>query len=463
MLARDVERYIRNTESQSEQQLMALDLTMLEKQREILALTNQQAEIYRQMADVLLSESPDVSGGNNGHIQTLLLRLKKDTDDLAVKQQYLQANLSTCQGLLEQLSEKVTVLETERDKVLFDDPNVVSLSEQIATTQGSVEQAEQTYHSNIDEFKAKLAEYRLDGRYNYLLKRKFGHPEYAGRWIFRNLDSWLARQVNFPRNFNNEKMLLALLDESDLRLNNVKQSYEDLILQRDKCVALQEDKIGLTALYEQATKLQSDISSLEEKLHTASQSLQDNQAGESSLYKEVSQKIAEAMSQLPIAQLNELALKTNSTLDDHLLKGLAQSRDEIKYKEDEFKRQSSSYSQAKANVAGLKNLREQFEVNGMGQSRFEYLLTPTLLTSLIDELIGARSTPDSLLRQLEKSQKMVEMIFESVTTTVSYRRAPSGYSGGSRSSGRSSSSSSSGGFSTRSSTGGGGFRTTDSF
>ena len=95
MKAKDISRIISDHRNVLEHQVSQLNDRIMDNRQQILLLKREQAEIYQQMAKVLLLESPDV--GELSEINQLLLRLKSELGDLNSRLQQLKNKLFNLQ------------------------------------------------------------------------------------------------------------------------------------------------------------------------------------------------------------------------------------------------------------------------------------------------------------------------------------------------------------------------------
>lgn len=93
-----------------------------------------------------------------------------------------------------------------------------------------------------------MAQYSQNRCYNYLLKRNFGENSYKGLGIFRKLDAWAARCVNFSENYQNQKILKALLKESQSRYDIKKGLYQAALEPKENKERIVENNLHLPQL-----------------------------------------------------------------------------------------------------------------------------------------------------------------------------------------------------------------------
>lgn len=468
MQAASVERAIRNFVNEAEQKAARLNLQQLEKQRYVLSLINRQAEIYQRMAVIFLQDSPDVK--NVSDIQSLLKQLKQELSVLEGRYQNLKYSMSQCRTHHDEIINGIRALEGERDNRLAKDDAFAQFITGFFEVRQEYEDVKRLHQEQKAEFEEKLAEYDKEPRYDYLIKRRFGEADYKGKWIFRNLDSWLARQVNFGENRKNQQMLIALLNHSTERYLEVKMRYQKRLEERDRQITYVESDLGLSPLRKKLEELKAQFSRYQRESDEVFDELKANRDGHGSKFMQIAEQLSEVMKRLPLKKLDSLVLMTRSPEDEALLAELVKLKSAIDIEEkniDELQTSYRNYQKMQDNLHQVSNL---FQREFMGQ-RCEYNITPRVLDDLLEKAMTGRTPPQSVINYLFR-----RLILQEVKRDYERRSSPSGFDGffgsGSRSSGRSSSrsggfssgsSSGGGGFSTSSSSGGGKFRTTDSF
>ncbi|MCD1125419.1 hypothetical protein LPW36_05175 [Jinshanibacter sp. LJY008] len=474
MKASEVSALIYDHEIKLERRARELNTNIMLSREKIVELKRELMSIYQQMAKVLLLESPDVQ--DLSQINQLIDQLKSQIADLNNRLSALKQKAEKDRQKYKELTAEAGELEKRRDDLLSQDPAFVSLNNKYIQADNDALSIDEQSSQVQEEASNKLAEYDSNPSFHYLIQRKFSQPDYRGKWIFRNLDNWLARQVDFPRNFRNYNMLHAMKQEIAKRQLTMNQRLEALSAERDTMIAGAAQNVGLSEVSQQLARLEQVLDEGLVNIKKLHDELRKNITGDGVLFESVTAKIAEVMQTLPLDRLNALTLKTESSLDDELLKRVLATKNSIASFENiiatlypEWVRTGTEYDRIHA-------MAQSFINSDLNRSKYQYDIgmnqIETILVSIFSGDFGSRH-----LLEILKSVKYVPNNNSSSSSssssggfwsTSSSSSSSSSRESSSRSSsgsgGYSSSSSSGGGsFSTSSSSGGGKFTTTDSF
>lgn len=454
--------------------------------KNVLNMRQQEVALLRQMAAILLRESPNLED---------VQAIKKLIDDLQSSLATMEKQQGKLQGEIEQalarqatLEETIQQAETQRSQQLRDDVSLARLVEKTEQARDAAEHARALNEEIKTEVGQKLLEYTQDRRFAYLVQTRFGEPEYKAWSIIRNLDSWLARQINFTRNRQNQKLLLSLLDESGMRLEATEQQLAALSREYDAQVARLEQALGLSAFYEEQKGLVARLSELRQKHSALSQELADGQVGQGNLFGETASQIAHVMKKMGNLQLEKLTQKTESPEDDLLLKKLTATQADIEKAESEIAEWQSENTRKETEYRYMRVLKEKFENRYHRVGDVEYAMSAKALMQLMERVREGQLSPAGMLDGLVPVERpqvqtnhgntiqigsalltvasvLIDAAAQSKGSGSSSRSSGWGSSSGSSDwgSGSSSSSGSSGGSSSSGSSGRGSYTTTDSF
>lgn len=447
--------------------------------RSVLNLRQQEVALLRQMATILLRESPNLED---------VQAIKKLIDDLQSSLATMEKQQGKLQGEIEQalarqatLEETIQQAETQRSQQLRDDVSVARLVEKTEQARAAAEHARALNEEIKTEVGQKLLEYTQDRRFAYLVQTRFGEPDYKAWSIIRNLDSWLARQINFTRNRQNQKLLLSLLDESGMRLEAAEQQLATLSREYDEQVARLDQALGLSNFYKERQSLDASLKELRQKHSALSQELADGQAGQGNLFGETASQIAHVMKKMGKLQLEKLTQKTESPEDDLLLKKLSATQADIEKAESEVAEWQNENTRKESEYRHMSVLKEKFENRYHRVGDVEYAMSTQVLRQLMERVREGKLSPESLMSELvpvERPQvrtnhgnaiQVGSALLTVASVLVDAAAQSKGSGSSSRSSGWGSSSgssdwgSSSGSSGGSSSSGGGSYRTTDSF
>ncbi|MBK5144175.1 hypothetical protein I2494_10675 [Budviciaceae bacterium BWR-B9] len=474
MKASEVSGLIYNHEIELERRARELNTNIMFSREKVVELKRELMSIYQQMAKVLLLESPDVR--DLTQINQLIDQLKSQIADLNTRLSTLKQRMDKDQQKYDELTAEAGELEKRRDELLSQDPVFVKLNGQYIQVDNDALSIDELSHQIQEEADNKLAEYDANSSFHYLVQRKFGQPDYQGKWIFRNLDNWLARQVDFPRNFRNYNMLHAMKQEIVKRQLTVTQRLDALSAKRDTMIAGVAQNVGLAELNQQLSRLEKVIDEGHINIKTLHEELRKNITGDGALFESVTAKIAEVMKTLPLDKLNALTLKTESSLDDELLKRVLATKNSIASFENDIATLYPEWVRVGTEYDRIHAMAQSFINSDLNRSKYHYDIgtnqIETVLASIFSGDFGSRHLLEILksVRYVPSNNSAGSSSYSSSSSSSSSggfwstSSSSSSRSSSSRSGGYSSSSSSGGGgFSSSSSSGGGKFTTTDSF
>lgn len=216
--------------------------------QKILDLTNKQVEIYQKIATIYLLESPQ---NNDLEIQKIIKQLKDLNCNTKNKSSNLDHFIADSQQKMDETLLKLDELTAEKIRQLESDADYLSLLNNYNITKDELTKETRNFKSSQQEFSTKLKQYQQNYYYNYLINRRFGEKNYKAFKIFRYLDSWVARFINFSENFKNHKMLKDLYKESQLRFNNKKRAYEQALKAKERKEREVDTNLNLSKLKKQ--------------------------------------------------------------------------------------------------------------------------------------------------------------------------------------------------------------------
>ncbi|MCX8662829.1 hypothetical protein [Gilliamella sp. B2911] len=450
--------------------------------QKILDLTNKQVEIYQKIATIYLLESPQ---NNDLEIQKIIKQLKDLNCNLKNKSSNLDHFIADSQQKMDETLLKLDELTAEKIRQLESDADYLSLLNNYNITKDELTKETKNFKSSQQEFSTKLKQYQQNYYYNYLINRRFGEKNYKAFKIFRYLDSWVARFINFSENFKNHKMLKDLYKESQLRFNNKKRAYEQALKAKERKEREVDTNLNLSKLKKTIALTEQDLAHYKKQKQDTENTLQELQKGNNSQFKLISNQLVKLLQKQSLSQLNDLTLQTKSTEDDKLLEKIVAINKQIL----DIDAYLASLLKTLNELDNVYNRFEQtfylFRENNIPSSIYEYNIPSFKLNDLLDQLFSNQIFPETVVqtlfgyrairRELKSSNHNSGWASDnsssrrssSFSSSSSHSSSSSSYSSSSSSSDSSSSSSysssSDSGFSSSSSTGGGGFKTTDSF
>jgi len=434
----------------------------------ILHLKNEQIIIYQKIATIFLLESPE---NDNKQIQMLIMKLHKLFGQLKNRSQELEKITADYHGEISGILSQIDQLVIEKVILLEKDEDYLSLFNQFKYVEENFQKEDSTIDEVQQEFSQKLAQYSQNACYKYLIKRQFGEVQYRGFWIFRNLDAWVARHVNFIENSKNQKILESLIQESQHRYEVAKEAYK-LALQKKQDKELEiEERLKLPLLRSQLLKAQQALDSYQKQKENNYKNLNEIEHGQGNEFYEIANQLAKIMQQQSKTALERLTLQTKSVEDDILLQKLSGLDLQIQQLQFQLPALKQKAEALKKTYSRFNQVFFIFKQNNIPSAFYEYNISSASLNDLLNKLLDSVVFPETIAQALIACRTSVNRASSSRSTSSgwsvgwgsgshhpSYR--PSSRGGFSS---KPSSSSRGNGFSSSSSSGGGGFKTTDSF
>lgn len=470
MLALELERHISRLKSSMHDQALHHDMELVELQQDSVSLESRQADIYQEIARIGLLELPS----QNEHQGILRLQERLRSGIKSLKAKIAQLEQQQVDNTLQhkQLTAHLEALVEQRDARLCQDEPFIELYEQFQQFETTVKAVISLRDNIYAECTRKLSEYDADPRYAYLLSRRYGETDYKGKWIFHNLDNWLARQVDFNRNRQSQKMLIAMRDAVELRKSTAMSDYDTLHQQVSERVMAVEQKLNIGMVRQSLEENEQASVALEQEREKANRELDELSRGEGSLFAELTGELARIVEGLPINKVDQLVHQTPSTDDERLFSELLRLKGTLSQSVIKVQQKTGTFQNVKTAFRNIEQLENQLRNQGFFNRNYDYILPTSRITEMLEGIRTGKIALRQFIEELSRHRDIIVTPTQRQGTNITINIgtiftgggafSTGSRSGGFGSSGRSSSTGG-GGFSTTSSTGGGGFRTTDSF
>lgn len=443
-------------------------------QQKILQLKNEQIKIFQKIATIYLLESPN---NTDFQIQAIIDQLQELLSNLNNKSHTLEQIIFEYQQKLTNILAKLDVLTTQKVLQLESDPDYVSLFNHFKIAEQNYEHEKKNFEASQEEFTKKLAQYSQNRYYTYLINRNFGEHNYKGFWIFANLDSWVARFINFSANYKNQKILESLLKESQIRFNTKQDLYQSALDEKARKEHEIETNLKIPPLKVELAQTEQDLANYKKQKQDTDITLNDIQSGQNIQFRKLSYQLANLLQQQPSNKLQNLTLQTETTEDDELLPQIQQLDNQIQQLETSLVSLQQTVEELEQTYNRFTNTLYIFKQNNIPSSFYEYDISLSNLEKLLNSLINKSIFPETIVQSLINCRVVVtnNILSNNRGWSITGARHSSLFTGSNSysthqssrsSSSRSTSSNSSGGrrgFSTSSSTGGGGYHSSDSF
>lgn len=451
MNASRIEAFLRDNSRNQEAQLRQLQLELSVAHDQELRLQQGLSNTFPHIANYQLSGGAPLSA----EVQRLLDQREQAATALRRELSQVEAGiagqLQVISGLAEALGTRVADLDRQVEQDLRDQQQAASVSEA----------DEQSYKELRDECRLKLQAFQADSLYVYLRDRGFGTEGYAGQFVWRGLDRWIARLCNFTRNSAAERTLLAM-----------QQANEAVGRERQANRAAREAE---RARLHQRALSASDLPQLQERQRQAQQALEAGKAQANAIHQRLapyvskrdedfakaSELLSRQLAEMNDQTLERLAGQTQGSQDDELVRRVRDLRAELEVLRARVPSLERQCRDAEANYELARQLERALQSGGLISSRYDYR-NVDLDRLLVGFMQGALSLAQ-VVSAVDNNREFIRVApIPSSSTRPNSSRSSSSSSGGFFGSASSGDSSSDGSSDSSSSGSGGDFSTSDS-
>lgn len=460
MRTRDIENSINEKAKGIKNALNTANKELHNTHQNILNLKSEQIKIYQKISAIYLLES---SENNDINIQYLINKLQELFNSLKRRTYESEQQFLTYQQKLTDIFSQIDELTTQKSTLLENDPKYVSLLNIFKEAEENINKETRNFEELQEEFSNKLAQYKQNQYYNYLIKRNFGENNYKSLGIFRNLDTWVARFINFAENYKNQKILEALLKESQLRYDNKKELYQSALKQKEEIEKNIENNLKLPQLKNELAKSEQILANYKKQNEETNKDFIATQQGKSNEFYEIANQLAQLLQQQSLNTLEQLTLQTESSEDDILFQQISKLNKQIQQLETQLLTLQQSVDTLEQTYNRINQTLYIFRQNNIPNSFYEYNFSSSNLNKLLNNLLTNSIFPETIVQALVTSRRLIDRTNSSINNRDWY------ISSKEKSSSRNSDNFSSSSCSSRSSdlssstVPSGGFKTTDSF
>lgn len=164
----------------------------------------------------------------------------------------------------------------------------------------------------------KLAAYRQDERYAYLVAAGYGTEAYRRSGLVGYLDGWIARRCNFHANRANELTLLAMQERLEREEKEGRERLQALNGALARMTSEQEKAVGLDKLGARLGRLKADIRDGKQRANQIQVRLASYADKSDPRYREARSLVAMALKSHSAEELMERVRQTPGAADDAL-------------------------------------------------------------------------------------------------------------------------------------------------
>ncbi|MFH1588980.1 MAG: hypothetical protein ABIB43_00235 [archaeon] len=300
---------------------------------------------------------------------------------------------------------------------------------------------------NLDA-KEKLPAFENNKLFMYLYNNKFGTDSHRKKGITRNLDSWVAKIVNYDDNRENYIFLKSMPELMEIELKKRNEEMKGVIDDLTSIETKLAEKYNLPKVIEKGIKtgkqrdsIQIEIKELTNLLQEYSEEKTNLESTRGVYYNEAIEELRSYLKTNNISSLKQKALDSPRKEDDVLVARIEKLDEEMVGLNKQYKTAIDEKDEIQNKINKLERIEDKFTGNDYESSRSRFDSSFDM-TNLLEDFLSGKHTESYVLNEIEDNQH-----FKPVETCSS-----SSYGSSSSWGSSSSSSSSGGGFG-----GGGGF------
>jgi len=262
-------------------------------------------------------------------------------------------------------------------------------------------------HELQEECARKLAGYRQDARYAYLVAANYGTDAYKRSGIVRYLDSWIARLCNYDANRRNELTLLAMQEELNRAEEHGRQRLKTL---KDTLAAITttaESSAGLDVLDAELVRLKENVKTEKQRAKEIHEQLASF-AGKSDVrYRQARSMVAVSLQSYSAEELMERVRQTPGPADDALAREVIELQSALKRQRDRIAALERERNTAEAAYQRAKELEHSLRQPVFSGGQYSYG-NGLNLGSLLMGYMAGRLTLDQATSEIAQHRQEVE-------------------------------------------------------
>lgn len=360
-------------------------------------LKNEQVKIFQKIATIYLLESPK---NEDSQIQTAIKNLQELNSNLKRKSDKLDILINDYQQKIDNILIRLDDFYKLKLVRLDNDSEYISLLNRYNVSKEKLNLDKKKIETSNQQFSTKIEKYNQNRYYNYLIDRDYGEISYKGSGIIRNLDNWIARFINFSENYNNHKILIALVEESKICYESEKNLCLSLLEQKDQKEYDVEKNLKLPKLKLELKQTEEYLAYYKKQKQDIENELIETRSGESNEFRKISNRLAKMLQSQSQQRLHDITLQTRSTEDDILLEKIS----ELDQKINQFEISFESIQQKITILEKTYNRFEQtlylFKKNNIPKLYYDYQISSYDLDELLNNIYDEDIFPESIIHAL---------------------------------------------------------------
>ncbi|MDT8925361.1 hypothetical protein RBE51_21430 [Pseudomonas taiwanensis] len=218
----------------------------------------------------------------------------------------------------------------------------------------------------------KLVAYQADPLFRYLLARRYGNTDYLGKGLFRRLDGWVSKKIDYTQAKHDFDVLTQLPGLADAKVVEARLA----VARATDNYRIIEQQVRHQHRYDEMEKAVTQAKAKREdcrkQIAEHQKAIDDFQSKEDSIMGQITRKVRDTMAQFSFATLDRLTKDTGSSADDLALRQYQQLNDEAPILAAQEREIQGRLQQAAQDFKKTKALRDSYASNGYDSSRREF-------------------------------------------------------------------------------------------
>lgn len=403
---------IDQTLNQARDQIASVQTQVTDATERLLALQQEQAGAYRELARIRLGE---LSGQAmldqlDATERQVIALLERREAMLAELEQNIEENRRLYAGYEEQRKQQETLLddavavvdraEEATQKRLDEDPAYRQQRDVVEAAERKAAHAADKAERSASEREQKGAAYKGDRPFMYLWDRKYGLPAYEARGLFRWLDGKVARLIGYAdarANYARLNEIPVRLQEHARHLRTLADAEFDRLRELDEAARHGD---GIPALEERVAQIQAELDQIDTRIEERErhyQSMLDERAayaaGEDEPMRDAVDFLSREFRREELVDLRSAAMRTPYPEDDVVVSGMLQREDEQRQLDAGIEGLKSTLKQHQDRVLQLEQLRADFKRNRFDRSGSVFTddaIVPSMLREFLAGMLDNR-------------------------------------------------------------------------
>lgn len=334
---------------------------------------------------------------------------QRDDEEKALRSQLAKVEQSIS-GLLEKIDARQVLIRTAKKQAADSLAKHTEFNQTLARYEEEKARQGKTdsrTHELQEECARKLAEYRKDARYTYLVAANYGTEAYKRSGIVRSLDSWIAKLCNYHTNRRNELTLLAMQEELNCTAGLDQQYLQTLNDTLAVITASVEASVGLDVLNAELARLKEDVKTDKQRAKEIQAQLAPYANKSDVRYREARSIVAVSLQSHSAEELMERVHQTPGLADDALAREVIELQSALKQQRDRIAAFEREHKAAEAEYHRAKELERTLRQPVFSGGRYMY--SPGLdLGSLLLGYMAGQFTLDQAAHQVAQYRQEVE-------------------------------------------------------